>query len=98
MKKPALITSIAILLLLIIFIFTNKKYYNYKKVGLVEYNRAYNEKYPIIDTIEPLYKNCNRIFIRKNLTVGGHEGIGSINGGSQVLFICNHDCKECNKK
>lgn len=98
MNKTALITSIAILLITIIFIFTRSKHYDYDKINSIEYNKEYNEKHPIIDTIEPYYKNTNRIFIRKGFNIGGHEGIGTLNGGSQMLFICNTDCKECNKK
>ena len=98
MNKPALATSLAILLLVIIFIFTKSKQYNYKKINSIEYNSSYNEKHPIIDTIQPYYKNVQPIFVRDNMNVGGHEGIGSINGGSIVIFICNSNCPKCKEK
>ena len=101
MKKLHNLTCICILVFIIlsviIFIITSKKTYRYKKTQSIEYNKEYNEKYPIIDTIEPYYKNANRIFIRKGFNIGGHTGIGTMNGGSQMLFICD-DCKKCTKK
>ena len=97
-KKPASLICIVTLLITVMYIFTRSKHYDYTEVNSVEYNKHYNEKYPIIDTLEPYYINANRIFIRKGFNIGGHEGIGSLNGGSQMLFICNPDCVKCQKK
>ena len=72
-----------------------KKSYDYKEINSVEYNEGYNEKHPIIDTIIPYYKDAQPIFVRSGFNIGGHTGIGSINGGSLVLFICNSDCLKC---
>ncbi len=87
-------TTLTVLLLVILFIFTKKKKWNYKKVQSVEYNKEYNEKHPVIDTVTPLYKNANRIFIRR-FEIGGHSVIGEINGGSKTVII--HDFPNCGK-
>ena len=97
MRLPMITVSITILIVVILFIFTKKKSYNYDCINSIEYNKGYNEKHPIIDTITPYYKNAQPIFVRSGFNIGGHTGIGSINGGSLVLFICNNNCLKCNK-
>jgi len=95
--KRETVLILGMLLILLIAILTRKKVFNYKKVLSIEYNEPYNEKYPVIDTLLPYYKNVNPIFIREYI-IGGHKIIGSINGGSLVVDI--HDipnCDKCNK-
>ena len=95
MKLPTITVSLTILIVIILFIFTKKKSYDYEQINSIEYNKGYNEIHPIIDTIIPYYKNAQPIFVRSGFNIGGHTGIGSINGGSLVLFICNNDCLKC---
>ena len=99
-KKPTkreTVLMIGLALILLIAALTRKKCWDYEKVMHIDYNEPYNEKYPIIDTLLPYYKNVNPIFIREYI-IGGHKIIGSINGGSLVVDI--HDipnCEKCNK-
>ena len=95
MTNSTRVITIAILFLTILFIFTRQKQWNYQKVKLVEYNEGYNERHPVIDTIEGYYKNANRILVRSNYKIQGHDKIGVATGGSQLWFTCSDDCKKC---
>ena len=91
------VLTITILVLTVLFIFTRPKIWNYKKTKSIEYNKGYNEKYPVIDTLPTLYKNVNRnnpIKIRR-FVIDGHSVSGEINGGSRVLTV--HDIPNCVK-
>ena len=87
--------TMVILFLTILFIFTREKQWNYQKVKLIEYNKGYNERHPVIDTIEGYYKNANRILVRSNYKIQGHDKIGVCTGGSQLWFTCSDTCKKC---
>ena len=89
---------IALLILSIIFIFTKNKQWDYKETQLVEYNKEYNERHPVIDTIEGYYKNANRILVRSNYKIQGHDKIGVATGGSQLWFTCSDECLKCTAK
>ena len=95
MNRTNQILTVTILLLIIIFIFCNKKQHPYKKTQSIEYNTKYNEKHPIIDTIQPYYKNANLIFVRAGYKINGHDKIGVCTGGSQLWFECSDTCKKC---
>ena len=92
------VLTITVLLLTVLFIFCNNINWDYKKVQSIEYNPTYNEKYPVIDTIEVLYKNINAnnpIKIRK-FVIDGHSVSGEINGGSRNIIVHNiPNCKKC---
>ena len=87
--------TIALLSLTVFCMLTKVKTYNYKKVDSIEYNKAYNEKHPIIDTIIGYYKNTNPIFVRTNYKINGHDKIGICTGGSKLWFECSDDCIKC---
>ncbi|MHC4927939.1 MAG: hypothetical protein ACYTER_11580, partial [Planctomycetota bacterium] len=67
---------IALLSLTVFCTLTKTKVWDYKKTQSVEYNPKYNEKYPVIDTITPFYKNANRILVRTGYKINGHDKIG----------------------
>ncbi len=100
MKKISNSTKAVVLttlLLTVVFIFCKRKIWNYKKVNSIEYNQGYNERHPITDTIEALYKNVNEnnpIKFRK-FNVQGHTVFGEANGGSRISLI--HITLECDK-
>jgi hypothetical protein len=97
MKKKYLIVAMTILTLTIVYIFSNDKDWNYERRMLVEERKRYNEKYPVIDTLEALYPNVNYnnpIFIHK-FNINGHTVIGEMNGGSRVFMF--HDVTSCAK-
>ena len=100
MNKITLSTKILVissLFMIVLFIITRHKTYNYEKTTLIEYNAEYNEKFPAFDTIPVLYNNINKtnpILIRK-FVIGGHNVIGEINGGSRTILI--HDFPNCEK-
>lgn len=91
------VLTITILVLTVLFIFTKNKIWNYKQTQSIEYNKQYNEKNPVIDTIYGLYKNTNPILVRSGFKINGHDKIGVCTGGSQLWFECDDNCKKCLK-
>lgn len=91
------VLTITVLLLVILFIFTKPKIWNYKKALSIEDNPSYNEDHPVIETLEVLYKNVNKnnpIKIRR-FVIDGHNVSGEINGGSRSIIV--HDIPNCGK-
>ena len=89
------VLTIALLFLTVFCMMTKVKTWNYSKTNSIEYNQAYNEKHPVIDTIIGYYKNTNRILVRGNYKINGHDKIGVCTGGSQLWFECSDTCKKC---
>ena len=87
--------TVGLLSLTVFCMLTKVKTYNYKKVDSIEYNKAYNEKHPVIDTILGYYKNANPILVRGNYKINGHNKIGICTGGSKLWFECSDDCIKC---
>ena len=87
--------TVGLLSLTVFCMLTKSKVWDYKKVDSIEYNKAYNEKHPVIDTILGYYKNTNPILVRGNYKINGHNKIGVCTGGSQLWFTCSDDCKKC---
>ena len=98
MTNSTRVITIAILFLTILFIFTRQKEWNYDRVKSIEYNEEFNERHPVIDTIEGYYKNANRILVRSNYKIQGHNKIGVATGGSQLWFTCSDECLKCTAK
>lgn len=86
---------IALLSLTVFCTLTKAKIWDYEKIKSIEYNPEYNEKFPVIDTITPFYKNANRILVRTGFKIQGHDKIGVCTGGSQLWFECSDTCKKC---
>jgi amino acid permease len=95
MSDSIKVITVAILFLTILFIFTRKKQWNYDRVKLIEYNKEFNEKHPVIDTIKGLYKNTRPILVRSGFKIQGHDKIGVATGGAQLYFECSDTCRKC---
>jgi len=97
MKKKYLIIAMTVLTLTIVYIFSNEKDWNYERRILIEERGRYNEKFPVVDTLQALYPNVNHdnpMFIH-TFEIDGHTLIGEMNGGSRGFMF--HDITSCKK-